>query len=233
MIKFCICDDENAETTYLSGLVRHWAAERGQAADIRCFPSAEAFLFAYADDPAVDILLLDIQMGEMDGVALAKRVRQGDKTVQIIFATSYMEYIADGYDVEALHYLIKPVDREKLAAVLDRAVGKLAQAERALVIQNGSQSVRLPLYNIRCLEVMHNYVTIHTEDGEAHRVKKPLSVLEQELDENFFRAGRSFIVNLRYVRKVTKDAVALAGGQTVPLSRGLYDKLNRAIISGT
>ncbi|MCL1786501.1 MAG: LytTR family DNA-binding domain-containing protein [Defluviitaleaceae bacterium] len=233
MIKFCICDDENAETVYLSGLVRAWAGERGQTVDIRCFPGAEAFLFAYEDSQDVDVLLLDIQMGEMDGVALAKKVRQGNKAVQIIFATSYMEYIADGYDVEALHYLIKPVDAQKLAAVLDRAVGKLAQAERALVVQNGGQSVRLPLYEIRCLEVMHNYVTIHTSHDETFRVKKPLSVLERELDEDFFRAGRSFIVNLRYVRKVTKQAVELDGGQIAPLSRGVYDKLNRAIISRT
>jgi len=231
MIRFSICDDEHVETTYLSGLVNQWAAAAGNTVEIKCYPSAEAFLFAYEGDKAVDILLLDIQMGGMDGVALAKHVRRGDKAVQIIFATSYMEYIADGYDVEALHYLIKPVDQQKLSVVLDRAVGKLAQTERTLLIQNGSQSVRLPLYEIRCLEVMHNYVTIHA--NEEFRIKKPLSVLEAELDENFFRAGRSFIVNLKYVRKVTKYTVELEGGQSIPLSRGLYDKLNRAIITMT
>lgn len=231
MVRFCICDDESVETVYLSGLVKEWAAASGQTVEIKCYASAEAFLFAYEDDKAVDILLLDIQMGGMDGVALAKQVRKENKAVQIIFATSYMEYIADGYDVEALHYLIKPVNRQKLSDILDRAVGKLAQTEQALLIQTGGQSVRLPLYEVRCLEVMHNYVTIHA--NEEFRIKKPLSVLEQELDENFFRVGRSFIVNLRYVRKVTKDMVWLEGGQCVPLSRGMYDKLNRAIINIT
>lgn len=229
MIKFVICDDEHAETTYLSGLLNEWAAATKNTVTITCYPSAEAFLFAYEDDKTIDILLLDIQMGGMDGVALAKHVRREDKAVQIIFATSYMEYIANGYDVEALHYLIKPVDQQKLSAVLDRAVSKLAQTEQTLIIQSGSQSIRLPLYEIRCLEVMHNYVTIYA--NEEFRIKKPLSVLEQALDENFFRVGRSFIVNLRYVRKVAKDMVWLEGGQCVPLSRGLYDKLNRAIIN--
>jgi len=229
MIKFSICDDEQAETTYLSTLVREWAAAAKHTVEIKCYPSAEAFLFAYEDDNTVDILLLDIQMGEMDGVSLARQVRSGNKTVQIIFATSYMEYIADGYDVEALHYLIKPVEKEKLTAVLDRAVAKLAQGERTLLIQTAGQSTRIPLHEIRCLEVMQNYVTIHA--NEEIRIKKTLSVLEQELDENFFRVGRSFIINLQYVRKVTKDNVELDGGHNVPLARGLYDKLNRAIIN--
>ena len=233
MIRIAICDDENAETLYLSGLVKGWAIANGNMSiDIKCYPSAEAFLFAYDENNddvnKADILMLDIQMGEMDGVTLAKHVRKTNKTVQIIFATSYMEYIADGYDVEALHYLIKPVSHEKLSTILDRAVSKLVQAERILLIQSSGQNIRLPLYEIRYIEVMHNYVTIHAS-GEF-RVKKPLSILEQELDENFFRVGRSFIVNLRYVRKVSKDTVWLDGGQSVPLSRGLYDKLNRAII---
>jgi len=105
MLNIVLCDDENAEVDYLTGLVRKWAAMQELCINISDFPSAESFLFAYEDDKAVDILLLDIQMGGMDGVALAKKVRASNKEVQIIFITGYMEYIADGYDVEALHYL--------------------------------------------------------------------------------------------------------------------------------
>jgi len=227
MIHFSICDDENTETAYLSNLIKNWASHTGHSIDIKCYPGAEAFLFA-CEDNVTDILLLDIQMGEMDGVTLARQIRKKDRAVQIIFATSYMEYIADGYEVEALHYLIKPVDPAKLYAVLDRAVSKLAQAERCLLIQSGTQNTRLPLLDIRCLEVAHNHVTIYAD--EEYRIKKPLSVLEQELGDNFFKTHRSFIVNLKYVRKITKDTVWLQGDITVPLARGLYDKLNRAII---
>lgn len=229
MIKCVICDDEATETEYLSDLVNQWAAENKQTVSITCYPSAEAFLFAYEDAQDINVLLLDIQMGQMDGVALAKAVRKKDKTVQIIFITSYMEYIADGYDVEALHYLIKPASQEKLSTVLNRALDKLAHTERNLYVQHGGVNVKLPLHHIRYLEVMHNHVTIYSQ--EVFRVKKTLSELEKDLDENFFRIGRSFIVNLQYVRKVSRDTVWLEGGATVPLSRGLYDKINRAIIA--
>lgn len=75
--------------------------------------SAEKFLFHYADDKAWDILLLDIEMGAMDGVTMAKRVRQDNEAVQIVFITGYSDYIAEGYEVAALHYLMKPVNKDR------------------------------------------------------------------------------------------------------------------------
>lgn len=231
MISIAICDDEHEERTYVTGLVQDWATTRNHATRVRHFQSAEAFLFAYEDDQAYDILLLDIQMQGLDGVSLARQVRAGNKEAQIIFITGYMEYIADGYDVEALNYLLKPVTAQKLTAVLDRAVEKLAQVEKAIFIQQGGENIRIPLYEIRYLEVMHNHVTIHA--GIKYKVKKTLAALEEELDQNFFRVGRSFIVNLRYVRKSTKTEVYLADGITIPLSRGMYAALNQAIIERT
>lgn len=228
MITIAICDDERAEIVYLASLVRTWAAERGISVHISDYESAESFWFAYEDDHSVDILLLDIQMGGMDGVSLAKKIRSANKEIQIIFITGYMEYIADGYEVEALHYLLKPVTDEKLAAVMDRAVEKLARNERALFISHAGESARIPLYEIRYLEVWQNYVTIHAD--AKHTVKKPLGELEKELDDHFFRAGRSYIVNLRYIRKTTKTEIHLLDGAVIPLSRGLYEALNRAMI---
>ena len=196
---------------------------------IETFPSAEAFLFQYQEDKSYDILLLDIEMTGMDGVTMAKAVRREDETVQIIFLTGYSDYILEGFEVAALHYLMKPVDREKLFTVLDRAVEKLRKNERALTLELPGELVRVPLYEIRCLEVRQNYVTVHAK--EDYTVKKPLGEFQRELDERFFRTGRSCIVNLACVRRVTRTEVFLDGGLTMPLSRGLYDAINRAIIS--
>ena len=228
MLKIAICDDERAEIAYLAGLVREWACGRGVDARILDFANAESFLFAYEDDSSADILLLDIQMGGMDGVALAKAIRKANKEIQIVFVTGYMEYIADGYDVEALHYLLKPVTEEKLFAVLDRAMAKLARNERALYISHAGENTRIPLYEIRYIEVFHNYATIHATSD--HMVRKTLVELEKELDDGFFRTGRSHIVNLRYVRKITKIEAFLSDGAAIPLSRGSYEALNRAMI---
>ncbi len=223
-----ICDDEPAELTRLTAITRGWAAERGVISAVTCFPSAEAFLFRYEEDKSFNILLLDIEMGGLNGVELAKEIRRGNGAAQIIFVTGYMEYITDGYEVEALHYLLKPVKEEKLFSVLDRAVLKLGRAEKYMTLYLGDESVRLSLAEIRYIEVNRNYVTVHGK--ESFTVKTTLHTIEKELDGSFLRVGRSFIVNLKYIRRVTKTEIALSNGATVPLPRGAYDAVNRAVI---
>ena len=227
-ITIAVCDDSAADRDWLSGQVHRWAAERGHTVRLAEYPSAESFLFAYAEDKTVQVLLLDIEMGQMDGVTMARTLRRDNDGVQIVFITGYSDYIADGYEVEALHYLMKPVAAEKLDAVLDRAVEKLGRNTRALLVECPGEVVRLPLYQIRWAEVQGNYVTIHAKTDCT--VKMTLGQLEGELDDNFFRLGRSALVNLGCVARVTKTAVTLNDGTQVPLPRGAYERINRAII---
>lgn len=223
-----ICDDAAADRDYLQTLVKRWAADRGHRVELTLYPSAESFLFRYAEDKDVQILLLDIEMGPMDGVSLARTLRKENDAVQIVFITGYSDYIADGYEVEALHYLMKPVKEEKLFAVLDRAVEKLHSNQRTLLLELPGEVVRLPVYQIRSAEVQGNYVTIHAKTDCT--VKMTLSELEAQLDDNFFRLGRSALVNLGCVARVSKTAVTLNDGTVLPLPRGAYERINRAII---
>lgn len=223
-----VCEDDAAAAEYITGLVKGWALERGCFVRVSSYPDAEGFWFAYAEDKSVDILLLDIEMGKMSGLELARRIRENDRELQIIFVTGYMEYIAQGYDVEALHYLLKPVSGQRLGQVLDRAAMRVKEKGRSLFLPVGDETVRLPLYEVRYLEVCRNYVTVHA--GEAYTVKKTLREMERELDEGFYKTGRSFMVNLRYVVRTSRNEVVLKDGTRLPLSRGLYEGLNRAII---
>ena len=227
-LKIALCDDSEADRTYLSALVERWAAGAGHTVQLSAFESAEQFLFAYAEKSDYDILLLDVEMGAMDGVTMAKRLRSENDLIQIVFITGYSDYIADGYEVEALHYLMKPVAAEKLDAVLDRAVEKLGRNTRALLVECPGEVVRLPLYQIRWAEVQGNYVTIHAKTDCT--VKMTLGQLEADPDENFFRLGRSALVNLGCIARVSKMAVTLTDGTQVPLPRGAYERINRAII---
>lgn len=130
-----ICDDSAADCKYIRKLISEWAQERNITVNAEEFPSAESFLFRYAENKTFDLLLLDIEMDGMDGVTLAKRIRRENEAVQIIFITGYSDYIAEGYEVAALHYLMKPVNREKLFSVLDRALEKRRQEEGCLNLE--------------------------------------------------------------------------------------------------
>lgn len=226
--RIAVCDDDRGAIELLTALTREWASQREVPVHIETFPSAEAFLFHYAEDKDFDILLLDIEMGEMDGVTMARKIRRENETVQIIFVTGYSDYIAEGYEVNALHYLMKPVDKEKLFTVLDRAMVKRGESERYLKLELSGEMVRIPFREIRYLEVRQNYVTLHA--GEEYTVKRSLGEFEKELDARFCRVGRAFIVNLDKVRRTTRDQVTLVGGTSLPLPRGGFETLNRAII---
>lgn len=229
--RIAICDDRRTDRDYLSSLLNEWAAGVGHMVQIRLFSSAEAFLFCYEEDKTWDMLLLDVEMDGMNGVTLAKTVRRDNRTVQLIFVTAYSEYIAEGYEVSALHYLMKPISKDKLFAVLDRAAEQCVKNGRFLTLDQSKEMIRLPLYEIRYLEASQNYVTIHGENGQKLTVRHTLGELERELDDRFFRTGRSYIVNLACIRKVTRSDIHLRDGEVLPLPRGMYKLLNQAIIS--
>lgn len=227
--KIAICDDSDADRQYVLNMVRTWAAAAGHLVHTDAFASAESFLFHYAQESDYDILLLDIEMGAMDGVTMAKQLRKSNDTVQIIFITGYSDYISEGYEVAALHYLMKPVKEEKLWAVLDRAAGKIAKNEKVLHFSLGGEMVRIPVYRIRYADVFGNYVTIHGQSDVT--VKMTLGELEKQLDDRFYRVGRSVLVNLTQISRVTKREIRLSDGTALPLPRGAYDGVNRAIIN--
>ena len=227
--KIAICDDSDADRQYISGLVRDWGIHTGYTVKISAFTSAENFLFHYAEKSDYDILLLDIEMGAMDGVTMAKKLRLDNDTVQIVFITGYSDYILEGYEVAALHYLMKPLREDKLFSVLNRAAEKLSKNEKVLNFDVSGEMVRIPIYQIRYADVSGNYVTIHASDNLT--VKMTLGELEKELDDRFFRVSRSAIVNLTQIGRVTKTEIKLNDGAAIPLPRGAYESVNRAIIN--
>jgi len=229
--RVAICDDCAKDAEFVQGILRKWAVERQEDIQTECFPSAESFLFRYTEDKAWDILLLDIEMGAMDGVTMAKQVRKDNEEVQIVFITGYSDYIAEGYEVSALHYLMKPVNESKLSQVLNRALEKRKQEERCLNLELSGEMVRIPFYEIRYLDVHQNYITIHCK--QDYTLKRSLSSIEKELDGRFCRVGRTMIVNLKYINRVTKTEVYLSDDTVLPLPRGAYEPLNRAIINYT
>ena len=200
--KIAICDDEAADRALLDTLVRRWAAAAGHTVQLEAFESAEQFLFHYAEENDYDVLLLDVEMGQMDGVALAREIRKQNEAVQIVL---------------------------KLFSVLDRAAQKVAKNERVLHLLTGGEMVQVPVHKIRYAEVMGNYVTLHA--GEEVTVKMTLSELESQLDDRFYRAGRSLVVNLTQISRVTKTDIRLLDGTAIHLPRGAYEGINRAIIA--
>lgn len=133
-MRVAICEDEPVQAVLLKTLAQRWAAARTVPLTVECFPTAEAFLFCWAEDRGFDLLMLDIQMPGRDGLALAREVRREDRGLPIVFVTGYSDHMGEGYEVAALHYLLKPVDEEKLFSFpLDQNVAASTDPEEARV----------------------------------------------------------------------------------------------------
>ena len=228
-MRIAVIDDHPADRDYIAALAMRWAKDRAETAVPIPFPSAEAFLFAYSEDRDFDILLLDIEMSGEDGISLAKRLRQEGCAAEIVFVTSHFELAGEGYEVDALHYLVKPVSQEKLSAVLTKAADRLKAAPPSVVISSDGETIRLTEREILYVEAFLHYLVLHTKERD-YRIKETLGDFAGRLSEDFFRIHRSVLVNLRRIVKITRTDVTLDSGDILPVARGKYDAVNRAFI---
>ena len=228
-LKVAICDDEPLAIDYVTYHLQRWAAKKQSVLEIATFSSAEEFLFAYEDNKDYDLLFLDIQMGEINGVELAKSIREKGESVQIVFITAVPDYISEGYDLSALHYLIKPVSEEKIFAVMDRAAQNCTKEEEYLLVKVDQTLQRIPVSSILYAESFAHYITITAKSG-TYQVRENAGALAEKLNKDFVRPHRSYLVNLRYVQRISKTEVVLDDGMMIPLSRYNYQKVNQAFI---
>ena len=230
MIHFAICDDEPAQARLLSQLVSGWCAGQGEACQITCYPSAEALLFAWEDEPSADILLLDILLGQMNGMELARRLRQRRERLQILFITGTPDFVFAGYGVEAVSYLMKPVKEEELFRCLALAQSRLARQEPEVLVEAGDVCRRVPLAEISYLESFGHTTVLHTTRGDLES-RKGIQAWEDALvGGGFFRLHRSYLICLDHVAAITKTAVEMDSGIRLPIPRGKWEAVNRACL---
>jgi len=228
-LKIAICDDDTAQRNYINHIVSQWGQKNRHLLEIKEYPDAKSFLFAYETEKDFDILLLDVEMPEISGIQLAKDVRRENSTVQIVFITGFYEYFSDGFDVSALHYLIKPVDAEKLSPVLDKAVHNLTHRQRSILLATSEGDIKISLADIVYVESENVYVVVHTPQA-TYRTRISLGKFAEQLDETFFKIHRSYIVALKYIKKITRTEVTMSNGDNLPISRGLYDAVHSALV---
>lgn len=230
IMKIAICDDEKSEQQLLCQYVAEWAAKKGSTIEIRCFDSAESFLFSWEDEKDYQLLILDVEMGKMNGMELAQKLRETDREIPILFVTGYDDYMQYGYDVAALHYLVKPVDKLKFFSVLDRLPKKQGTVQK-IYLQTDDGSVSIPLSEIWYVEAEGHRCVLHTQSGTA-LLKESISNVEKLLEDyaSVIKCHRSYLVNLEHISVVLKDELILDNQGRVPLSRNLRKAVNEAFI---
>lgn len=229
-INIAIVDDEEVQVELLEKYVKTWANKKDIRIITEAFYNGESFQFSWSMDKTYDVLLLDIEMPGINGVELAKKIRKEDNLINIIFITAITDYIGEGYDVEAINYLIKPIDEKKLYECLDKAFEKTPKEEKIILIEEQGEIHRILEKDILYIESFGHNVEINTVD-KKYNIRKNIGTIEKELeDNNFVRCHRSYIVGLQHIKKIGKSGLELDSGETIPVSRRQYVNTNKAFI---
>ncbi len=226
-ITTALCDDDGEQIKNLRSLISEWSADKPFRVNIYEYESCSRFMFEYPDNPC-DLLLLDIEMDGINGMELAKKLRARGDMLPIIFITGYADYISEGYDVEALHYLLKPVEREKLFAVLDKYVRRRSVKPKEILISDGEKSTHVPIDSIVSVEAFGRKTRVTLSDGTEISCGMNIGCFENI--GGLIHCHRSYIVNLRCVKSIGRTVVYMDSGAEIPLSRRLYNEVNKSFI---
>ena len=233
MLHVAVCDDERTALQELAEEVRRWAEAEGEACSVETFASADAFWFVWEERKDLEVLLLDIEMPGMDGMELARRLRQAGEPIGIIFVTGNPDFALEGYDLEAVSYVMKPVRRERLHAALSRARERMARRAAVLLPLSGGELERLYIADICCLESDGHASIVWKKDGTKLVSKMGTQQLEQELEncsDAFFKPHRSYFINLAHVERIGKKDVRMGNQLLVPIAGGKWEPLNQAYL---
>lgn len=226
MVTVGICDDEASMRRTLRAAVELQLQLTG--CEYRIVETASGNeLLAGDEGNGIDILFLDIEMPGLSGMETAGRLRERGGQMLIVFVTSHPDFVFQGYEVHAFHYILKPYQEKKIAEVLTQALGELEQqAEQFLTVELRSSTVRLPLRELRVLMSDKRKVVAFLEQEQVDFYAK-LDETERKLPPYFFRIHNRYVVNLHYVTKLDKDC-CFVGGMACPVSRACRQKLEVA-----
>ena len=226
-MKIAICDDEVLQLELLSHYVERWADKEEIYYSVELFESAESFHFQWLEDASYDLILLDIEMGELNGVELSKLIRKKDNLIQIIFITALTDYIHVGYDVDAINYLIKPVSEEKLNETLNKSISRKKTKSKSIFIESDRGIYKADEDSIMYMEIKNHQLYIHKEK-ETITTRKRLKEMEEILSKDeFIKPHRSYIVAIKYIKNIDSKQITLKDKSTIPISRGNYAEVQK------
>lgn len=229
MIKFAICDDEPVMVREITDqLSNYMDGEHITPYCVNSFSGGRDLLESRCD---FDVIFLDIQMEQPNGLETAKMLRQRGNHSLLIFVTVLKECVFDAFEVEAFDYFIKPLDSGRFRRTMDRTIKALQRREaKSIVVQRGTSCEVVPLEQILYCEVQGRKIYIHKNDGTMIDYYDRLENLERRMDGRFFRCHRSYLVNLEYVRGSHAGQVLLAQDMKIPVSRLRERDLSQALL---
>lgn len=224
-LKIVLVDDEIVQHNLIKKMIENLS----EVSEFLTYQSPKTFLFDWEELKDVDAVFLDVEMPEMNGLDLAKQLRQKDRDIPIVFMTAYSQFALESYEVNAFDYLLKPIDQEKVENLLKRLKSIKPTLEPTLFVELDGLH-KLIQNQIYALEAQGHQTKIILEN-ESLLVRESFSSLKNRLCSDFVMSHRSYLINLNHVKQVQSDTVILENNERIPLSRRMVKVFSEAFVA--
>ena len=227
MINIAICEDEKEIACGLYKKLKNYFQQEKEEVSIFVFLGGEELL---KQKQQFDIVLMDIKMNHLDGIQTAQRLKEQNDHCYIVFITAFKEYVFEAFDVEAYHYLLKPVEEKKLFSILNKIKLKLQQnLNQMLLVKKNYSYYKIDFKDIFYFEVIDRKIYIHTVNGVFDYYEK-MDILQKQLNYDFFRCHRSYIVHLSFVKGYENHYALMDNGEKIPVSKSFQADFSKRLI---
>lgn len=251
-VRIAIVEDEAPHAELLEQYIEDWRQHNGIGEILlRHYSHAQAFLFAWEEE-AYDMIFLDIQMPGINGMETARKIRETDSGVKLVFTTGIADYLQEGYEVDATRYLLKPITREKVWQCLDKLLQEPPSS--LLVFETQEGAVKIPEQEIEYFEARGHYTICHLAadrtsgrpveadsresaagmqgTGREVQLREGFNALCDRLRQRpFIRCHRSYLCHIRHIYRVERTEIILEGGGRIPVSRRMYEQVVKLFIT--
>lgn len=232
MLKIAICDDDEKARNTMDTMIQEYESKKNDEINCFCFSNASEIL---DNKIQFDIYLLDILMPGLNGIDLASTLRKNGEKAEIIFLTSSPEFALESYSVQALNYLLKPIDKKLLFASLDRAFDALLQQRNNdIVIRSEGRLLSISLNDIEFVEARLDKVFFCMSSGQAHETTSSLSSFENRLlsDPRFVKPHRAYLVNMSKIKELNGHDIRVSDCYPlIPIARGHFSEVKESYLS--
>lgn len=226
-----ICDENNLDLLHYAAALRTLALKHNIGCAIKEYPGAKPLLFDFSDPKMMaDILFLDVNMSDAQGIQLVNALRKNGYIGQIIFLTESQKHFLDAFDVDALHYILKGITPlPKIEEIFLKAVKRAGQKDEDYIMFTGGGEYRnVPIRSIRYFETLNKIITVHYDDTSFEFFSENLDKVKEHLSEyRFIRIHRAYLAAISEIAKFSFYDVTLFSGKTLPVGRKYYPELKK------
>ena len=217
MIRIAICDDEKHMSDHIRSMVLNFFRKKNREIILRMFSGGEELL---SYNGQIDILFLDIQMKDMDGMETARKLRADKFRGFLVFITVLKEMVFQSFEVQAYDYLVKPVDDKQFEKTMERLYASMQNAsEGSLLVQKGYEGRIIREDEIVFCEIIDRKIYLNLASGEVVDYYERIENLETKLNNRFYRCHRSYLINLKHLKGYKNGTACMDNGKEIPVSR--------------